>query len=104
MLLCLCPVGCLSLEKLNWDSNKINQSGQSYSYITRKVWYDQIWIQNYLGFIVLDLMYMMELFLPFLISIKHILSDQKTPYIDSCWTKLWKKVSKFFPLWHAIRA
>ena len=57
----------------------------------RKVWYHQIWIQKYLGFIVLDLMYMMELFLPFLISIKHILSDQKTPYIDSCWTKLWKK-------------
>ena len=24
--------------------------GQSYSYIMRKVWYHQIWIQNYLGF------------------------------------------------------
>ena len=40
-LLCLCPVGCLS----------------SYSYIMRKVWYHQIWIQNYLGFIVSDLTY-----------------------------------------------
>ena len=28
---------------------------QSYSYIMRKVWYHQIWIQNYLGFIVSDL-------------------------------------------------
>ena len=52
--LCLCPVGCLSLAFLNWDSqqgrdiatsghNKIKiQSGQSYSYIMRKVWYHQI--------------------------------------------------------------
>ena len=47
----LCPVGCLSFEKLNWDSqqgrdlatsgdNKYKfQLGQSYSYIMRKVWY-----------------------------------------------------------------
>ena len=35
------------------------QSDQSYSYIMRKVWYHQIWIQNYLGFIVSDLMYML---------------------------------------------
>ena len=34
------------------------QSGQSYSYIMRKVWYHQIWIQNHLGFIVSDLTYM----------------------------------------------
>ena len=59
-LLWLCPVGCLSLEKLNWDSqqgrdltrsghNKQKfQLGQSYSYIMRKVCYHQIWIQNYL--------------------------------------------------------
>ena len=32
------------------------QLGQSYCYIMRKVWYHQIWIQNYLGFIVSDLM------------------------------------------------
>ena len=32
-----------------------NQSGQSYSYNLRKVWYHQIWIQTYLGFIVLIL-------------------------------------------------
>ena len=31
--------------------------GQSYSYIMRKVWYHKIWIQNYFGFIVSDLMY-----------------------------------------------
>ena len=33
------------------------QLGQSYSYIMRKVWFYQIWIQNYLGFIVSDLTY-----------------------------------------------
>jgi hypothetical protein len=66
----VCPTGCLSVEKLNWDSqqgrdlatsghNKENfQSGQSYSYIMRKVWYNQIWIQTYFGFIVLILTYM----------------------------------------------
>ena len=31
--------------------------GQSYSYIMRKVWYHQIWIQNCLFFIVPDLLY-----------------------------------------------
>ena len=65
----LCPVGCLSLAFLNWDSQqgrdlatsgcskKKIQLGQSYSYIIRKVWYHQIWIQTYLGFIVLILLY-----------------------------------------------
>ena len=69
MLLSLCPVGCLSLEKLNWDSqqgrdlatsgrNKQKfQLGQSYSCIMKKVWYHQIWIQNNLGFMVLILIY-----------------------------------------------
>ena len=38
MLLCLSSVGCLRLEKLNWDSH-------------------EIWIQTYLGFIMLILMY-----------------------------------------------
>ena len=33
-----------------------NQLGQSYSYIMRKVWYHQIWIQTYLDFIVFILM------------------------------------------------
>ena len=68
-LLFLCPVGCLSLEKFGWNSkqgrdretsgsNKIRfQSGQSYSYIERKVWYHQIWIKTYLNFIVLILCY-----------------------------------------------
>ena len=48
MLLRLCPAGCLSFEKLNWDSqqgrglatsggNKKNQLYQSYSNIMRKV-------------------------------------------------------------------
>jgi hypothetical protein len=32
------------------------QLGQSYSYIMRKVWYHQIWIQNNLSFMVLILM------------------------------------------------
>ena len=31
------------------------QLDQSYSYIMRKVWYHQIWILNYLSFIVLIL-------------------------------------------------
>ena len=31
----------------------------SFFYIMRKVWYHQIWIQNYFGFIVWDLMYML---------------------------------------------
>ena len=69
MLLCLCPVGCLSLAFLNWDSQqgrdlatsgcniKKIQLGQSYSYIMRKVWYHQIWIQNNLGFMVSDLFF-----------------------------------------------
>ena len=67
--LCLCPVGYLSLAFLNWNSqqgrgratsggNKKNQSVKSYSYIRWKVWYCQIWIQIYLGFIVLILMFM----------------------------------------------
>ena len=71
MLLCFCPVGCLSLEKLSWDSqqgrdgatsgsNKLQfQSGQSFCYIMRKVWCHQIWTQTYLGFIVLILTYML---------------------------------------------
>ena len=68
MLLSLCPVGCHSYEKLNWDSqegrdlvasggNKKIQKGQSYSYIMMKVWYHQIWNQNNLGFMVSELMY-----------------------------------------------
>ena len=52
------------LEQLNWDSqqgrdlatsgcNKQTfQLGQSHSYIMRKVWNHQIWIQNKLGFMV----------------------------------------------------
>ena len=51
---------------LNWDSqqgrdlvtsgrNKKNQLGH---YIMMKIWYHEIWIQNYLGFIVSDLTYM----------------------------------------------
>ena len=53
------------LEKLNWDSQqgrdlatsgrnkkKVNRAN---SYIMRKVWYHQIWIQNNLGFMVLIL-------------------------------------------------
>ena len=53
-LLSLCPLGCLSLEKINKDSlqgralatsgcnEKKIQLGQSYSYINKKVWYHQI--------------------------------------------------------------
>ena len=42
--------------------NKIKfQSGQSYSYIMREVWYHQSGIQNYLGFIVSDLIYIPRL-------------------------------------------
>ena len=59
----------LSLAFLNWDSQQGRdlamsgcikqkfQLGQSCSYIIRKVWYHQIWIQNNLGFMVLILMY-----------------------------------------------
>ena len=71
MLLCLCPVGCLNLEKVNWDSqqgrdlaisghnNKKFQSGQFYTYIIRKVWYHQIWIQNYFGSIMSGIIYIL---------------------------------------------
>ena len=34
-------------------NKKFFQWGQSYFYTMRKVWYHQIWIQNYFGFIVL---------------------------------------------------
>ena len=69
ILLCLCPVGCFCLAFLHWDSqqgrnlatsghNKQKfQLGQCYSYIMRKVWYHQIWIQNDFGFMVLILTY-----------------------------------------------
>ena len=62
MLLCLCPVGWLSLAFQNWDSQQGRdlatsgrngqkfQLGQSFSSIMRKVWYHQIWIQNNLVF------------------------------------------------------
>ena len=33
---------------------------KSYSYIMRKVWYHQSWIQNYWGFIVLILIYILN--------------------------------------------
>ena len=39
------------------DASIFFWSGQSYSYIMRKVWYHQIWIQKYLVFIVSDLIY-----------------------------------------------
>ena len=57
------------LEKLNWDSQQGRdlatsgckkqkfQFGQSYSYIMRKVGHHQILIQNNLGFMVSDLIY-----------------------------------------------
>ena len=56
----------ISLAFLNWDSqqgrdlatsghNKKNRTGQSYYNIMRKVWYHQILILTYLGFIVLIL-------------------------------------------------
>ena len=58
----------IRLAFLNWDSqqgrdlatsgrNKQKfQLGQSYSYIMRKVWCHQIWIQNNSGFMVSDLL------------------------------------------------
>ena len=52
MLLCLCSVGCLNLEK---QQKKFNRA--IFIHIMRKVWYHQIWIQNYLGFIVSDLVF-----------------------------------------------
>ena len=42
--------GC-NKKKFQWS--------QSYFYIMRKVWYHQIWIQNYFGFIMSDLMYVL---------------------------------------------
>ena len=42
---------------MNQGCNKKRKWGQSYFYNTRNVWYDQIWVQNYFGFIVLILMY-----------------------------------------------
>ena len=51
-----------SLRILNFPHNIriIDFLFQSYSYIMSKVWYYQIWIQNYLGFIVSDLKFILE--------------------------------------------
>ena len=69
MLLSLCAVGCLvGRSKKNWF-------GEPYSYIMRKVWCRQIWIQTYLGFIVLILIYspvdcrVLRQFLPFILDL-----------------------------------
>ena len=67
MLLCLCPVGWLCLPETadraeteqRQDTTKKNQSAQSYTFIMRKIWYHHIQIQNYLGFIVLILTYIL---------------------------------------------
>ena len=56
--LSLCPAGCLSLEKLNWDSQQgrdLATSGRNKKISIGPVWYHQIWIQTYLGFMVLIL-------------------------------------------------
>ena len=57
------------LAQFCWDSQQgreLAKSGsnkkkikfcQCYSYVNKKVWYDQIWIPNNLGFIVSDLLY-----------------------------------------------
>ena len=45
----------LTLQSLDKTKQKF-QLGQFYFYIIRKVWYHQIWTQNYIGFIVSDLM------------------------------------------------
>ena len=68
------------------------RQGQSYSYIMRKVWYHQIWIQNYLGFIVLILTFMQyfilipniskiscKLYGNFFLLFQHILTKFKVP-------------------------
>ena len=55
----LCPVGCISLAETanraetlqRQDATKNFWWGRSYFYMIRKVWYHQILIQNYLGFI-----------------------------------------------------
>ena len=64
---CALTLISLSLAFLNWDSQQASNLAmsernkqtfplrQSYSYIIRKVWYHQIWIQNNLGFKVLIL-------------------------------------------------
>ena len=62
--------------------------GQSYSYIMRKVWYHQIWIQNNLGFIVLILMYV------------PVTLQLHSPY----WHVLWRKLANIcttvlYPFW-----
>ena len=59
--LCVSTLGWAQWNLSRFDfifdvKNEKNQSGKFYSYIMRKVWYHQIWIQNYLGFIVLILM------------------------------------------------
>ena len=57
------PRGVIKSENLNWDSQQGRDratSGRnkknSRANIMRKIWYNQIWIQKYLGFIVLILM------------------------------------------------
>ena len=107
-----CPVGCLSLVKLNWDSqqgrdlatsgcNKQKfQLGQSYSYIMRKVWYHQIWIQFCFGFIVLILIKMSLKWAigsnlePFRILVSRLTSIENT----FCWIWLFFPYSKWVGL------
>ena len=64
------------------------QLGQSYSYIMRKVWYHQTWIQTYLGFIVLDLMYILLIVIPLFkcmylfdaLNVRHVKCEWQSTY------------------------
>ena len=83
------------------------QLGQFYSYIMRKVWYYQIWIQTYLGFIVLILTYT-PTFLCYNNSVLAIVSatdDGKSKVMNGLWilrpnfTLKNILISRVFKLW-----
>ena len=49
------PFRYFERRKKSNKSHEKNNGAKPYFFIMRKVWYHQIWIQNYLGFIVSDL-------------------------------------------------
>ena len=66
--------------------------GQSYFYIMRKVWYHQIWIQSYFGFIVLILMY---------IQGGSVMLQHRSQFSDRYQSGSWNKLNLrgYFSIW-----
>ena len=84
-----CKVSAKLRQQTGLDSginNKNFQWGQCYLYFVWKVLYHQIWIQNYLGFIVIIVM--------------HIQYSTVLPWIRFWWKKIvfWKKIQPILNL------